>query len=89
MTVAAAVGVGVYGGYKLGKLKQKFLTPKIKVGDDSSEDFGFGFDDWNGWRENEGMLCRNNNDCNWIDQFMYCQDRQMGFTPNVNPSHKG
>ena len=81
MAVAAAVGVGAYGAYKLGKLKQKFRIPKIKV--------DFEFDEWNGWREKEGMLCRNDTDCNWIDRFMYCQDREMIFTPNVNPSHKG
>ena len=82
MAVAAAVGVGAYGGYKLAKLTEKFKKrPKIN--------FGFEFDDWNGWREQQGMLCRNDNDCNWIDQSMYCQNRQMDFSPNVNLSHKG
>jgi hypothetical protein len=29
---------------------------------------GWGFNDWNRWREQDGHLCRNNNDCNWLDR---------------------
>jgi len=28
-------------------------------------------------------LCRNNNDCNWVDSRLYCQDYELKFTPSA------
>jgi len=67
---AAVVGAGVYAGYKLAKLSGKFIGAGL----------GYGFDDWNSWREADGMLCRRSNDCQWIDRSMYCQDYELDFS---------
>lgn len=47
---AAVIGATAYGTYQLGKLSGRF------------SDFhgGYSFDEWNGWREADGLLCRNN-----------------------------
>merc|ERR1711981_86965 len=31
------------------------------------------FGKWNEWRTQDGMLCRNDNDCKWLDPQMSCQ----------------
>jgi len=67
---AAVVGAGVYAGYKLAKLSGKFIGAGL----------GYGFGDWNQWREADGMLCRRSNDCQWIDRSMYCQDYELDFS---------
>ena len=28
---------------------------------------GWGFSDWNRWRMEDGLLCRNDQDCSWLD----------------------
>jgi len=33
----------------------------------------FGYAEWNSWREQDGMLCRDELDCEWIDTSMYCK----------------
>lgn len=38
----------------------------------------------NRWREVDGFMCRDSNDCNWIDRQLYCQDYELEFTPNVS-----
>lgn len=72
---AAVLGIGAYGAYQVGKLAGKF----------SSYGGGhrWGFNDWNDWREAEGLLCRNDNDCNWIDRRMDCGDYELKFTPSA------
>ena len=25
------------------------------------------FDEWDGWRQESGLLCRNTTDCSWLD----------------------
>jgi hypothetical protein len=72
---AAVVGVGVYAGYKLGQLSSRFSG-----GYHRNE---YGFNDYNRWREIDGFMCRDSNDCNWIDQRLYCQDYELDFTPSV------
>ena len=72
------VGVGVYTGYKLNKLTNKF---KGKFGSGRGN---YGWDDYNKWREAEGFLCRNNDDCNWVDEMLYCQDYELDFKPSVS-----
>ena len=66
------LGIGVYAAKKLEKLKGKF--PKNS-----------NFDEWNSWRQKDGFLCRNINDCNWIDRQMNCGDFKLGWTPSVRP----
>merc|ERR1712012_377953 len=61
----AAIGAGAYGVYKLGQLSTRF---------DGNGFGGYGVNDWNSWREADGMLCRKNSDCSWLDRNMYCQD---------------
>ena len=72
---AAVVGVGVYGAYKVNKLKKKFGKKRRK---------SYEFDDWNDWREADGFLCRNDNDCQWIDERLSCEDYELEFTPVVS-----
>ncbi len=79
---AALVGAGVYGAYKIGKLSGKFSN------------FGgygggrrYGFSEWNSWREVDGFMCRDSNDCKWIDQRLFCQDYELDFQPSVSDPH--
>ena len=72
----AAIGAGAYGVYKLGQLSTRF---------DGNGFGGYGVNDWNSWREADGMLCRKDSDCNWLDRHMYCQDYELDFSPNVSP----
>ena len=46
----ALVAAGAYVGYKLAKLGTKFAV--------WSHGGSWGFDDWDDWREADGMLCR-------------------------------
>lgn len=79
---AAIIGVGAYGAYQVGKLAAKAATWPFRN--------AFSFNDWNSWREVDGMLCRNTNDCTWIDRQLYCQDYELDFSPSVSliPCHK-
>ena len=43
-----------------------------------------GFSAWNTWRQADGFLCRNHNDCNWLDSTSYCHPRRFGWTINPN-----
>ena len=72
----ALVAAGAYAGYKLAKLKPKFKTWRHRG--------GYDFDDWDDWREADGMLCRSNDDCTWVDQRMQCEDWEIR-TTSYNP----
>ena len=74
---AAVIGLAAYGGYQLGKLSGRF------GGWGYGHQHGYGFNDWNRWREIDGFMCRDSNDCNWIDPRLYCQDYELDFTPSV------
>ena len=42
------------------------------------------FNDWNSWRQADGFLCRNDNDCIWLDNNLECQPvRDFGWNINV------
>jgi len=73
---AAVIGVGAYGAYKLGKLTSKYSSWSW------GRQNGYSLDDWDDWREVDGLLCRNSLDCEWIDPNLYCQDYELRFTPN-------
>lgn len=75
---AAIVGVGVWAGYKVAKATAKFAA--WGLGGIPRPNWGFG--DWNRWRQAEGMLCRNDNDCRWLDQNFQCSDYELTFTPS-------
>lgn len=71
----ALVAAGAYVGYKLLKLGSKFGSWRHQG--------NWGFNDWDDWREADGMLCRTSNDCKWVDQSMRCEDweiRRTGFS---------
>jgi len=77
---AAVIGATAYGAYQLGKLSNRF------GGYGGGYGYGghrYGYNDWNRWREIDGFMCRNDNDCNWIDQRLYCQDYELKFTPSA------
>jgi len=71
----ALVAAGAYVGYKLAKLGGKFGS--------WSHGGSWGFNDWDDWREADGMLCRTSDDCRWVDRSMRCEDweiRRTGFS---------
>ena len=74
---ADVIGAGVYGAYEVGTLKRKFIS------NGSFMNSNYNFDEWNGWRQEDGFLCRTNNDCSWIDPQMFCQDYELEFKPSV------
>ena len=71
----ALVSAGVFISYKLAKLGAKFGSWR--------HGGSWGFDDWDNWREADGMLCRTSDDCRWVDQSMLCEEwetRRTGFS---------
>ena len=53
-----------------------------------SGDREFSFDEWNRLRFEEGMLCRNDFDCSWIDNDFYCKKGKLGFKPEAAFNHR-
>ena len=60
------VGSHAYKGYKLEMMRSKFGG--------WSDGIGWEFDTWNNWRENDGMLCRNDKDCKWLNPKLMCEN---------------
>ena len=58
---AAVIGAVAYGSYQIGKLSAGFNNYGW------GHQHGYTFDSWNRDREADGMLCRNGDDCKWID----------------------
>ena len=57
------------------------LTPNPILGYNSRD---WSFNDWNSWRQADGFLCRNDNDCNWLNNNLECQPvRDFGWSINV------
>ena len=77
---AAVIGATAYGAYQIGKLSGRFSSGYGGFGGGRH----YGYNDYNRWREIDGFLCRRNEDCNWIDQRLYCQDYELKFTPTVS-----
>eukprot|EP00092_Neocalanus_flemingeri_P012995 GFUD01014005.1.p1 GENE.GFUD01014005.1~~GFUD01014005.1.p1 ORF type:complete len:200 (+),score=39.82 GFUD01014005.1:40-639(+) len=83
---AAVIGAGVYAGYKLNKAKKKFKTKKPKfsidldIEDDDDDQL---FSRWDSWRAADGFMCRNNNDCNWLDVDLRCEDYEVSVLNTV------
>merc|ERR1711872_521940 len=78
---AAVLGAGVYSAYKLNKARKKFKKkkPKFHIDLDIEEqgDDDYIFTRWDSWRQADGFLCRNNNDCNWLDEDLRCEDYEV------------
>lgn len=74
---AAVIGAVAYGSYQIGKLSAGYSHWGW------GQQNGYGFNDWNRWREMDGFLCRDSSDCQWIDPRLYCQDYQMDFRPSA------
>ena len=68
------IGAGAYVGYQLGKATGRFGG--------WHHGGGWGWNDYNRWRQEDGMLCRNNQDCTWMDPSMHCEDYELDF--NIN-----
>jgi len=68
---AAVIGAVAYGSYQLGKMTGRW----------GSYHHGghWGHQDYNRWREKDGMLCRDNKDCKWIDPRLFCTDYDLDF----------
>ena len=70
----AVKGLGAYNANKKRKLKRKWSRSRKWSS----------FEDWDEIAEVDGLLCRNDADCNWIDPNLDCQDYELDFTPNVS-----
>ena len=70
----AVKGLGTYNANKKRKLKRKWSRSRKWSS----------FEDWDEIAEVDGLLCRNDADCNWIDPNLDCQDYELDFTPNVS-----
>ena len=68
------IGAGAYVGYQLGKATGRFGG--------WHHGGGWGWNDYNRWRQQDGMLCRNSQDCTWMDPSMHCEDYELDF--NIN-----
>ena len=71
---AVAIGAVAYGSYKVGKLSKKFSN----FGWGNTYQPTYGFTAWNTWRQADGFLCRNDNDCTWLDEKLYCNPNVTG-----------
>ena len=72
----ALIGAGAYGAYQVGKLAGKFSSWKSHG--------GWNVNQWNQWSQEDGMLCRSDKDCKWIDPNLECEDYELDFSPSVS-----
>ena len=77
LTNATVTGIGIYSAEQLAKLSVKFAKGNFTYLSNLTNDDGF--DKWNNWREAEGLLCRKDQDCSWIDTKMDCVDYELQF----------
>jgi hypothetical protein len=77
---AAVIGAVGFGAYQLGKLSGRFSHGGYGGWNHGGRHYGY--NDWNSWREVDGMLCRKTQDCSWIDERLYCQDYELDFSPS-------
>ena len=67
-----------------GALTQETLTKLRAKYARKSNSLDFEFDDWNGWRQDDGLLCRHHRDCQWMDLKFGCTDQQNLNITNVS-----
>ena len=76
----AVVGAVAYGAYKIGQFKSRFDGHSFG----NNYNPGYNFNQWESWRKADGFLCRNDNDCNWLDRNLECEPvRDFGWSINV------
>ena len=76
----AVVGAVGYGAYKIGQLSNRFDGHSFG----NNYNPGYNFNQWENWRAADGFLCRNSNDCNWLDRNLECEPvRNFGWNINV------
>ena len=63
-----------YGAGQRKKANKKFLS--------WSHGGDWEFEDWNSWRLEDGMLCRSDRDCAWLEVNLLCQQYQLDFSPS-------
>merc|ERR1719470_173264 len=75
---AAAVGWGLFSAYRKNKAKKKFKKkkPKFHIDQEPRDDEEL-FNQWDTWREADGFMCRDNDDCNWLDEDLRCEKYKM------------
>ena len=62
----SVIGISSYEPNQLKKLETRYkYHSRLKM--------KFQFHSWNNWRKDDGFMCRDTNDCNWIDKNLYCQ----------------
>ena len=74
------VGTTWYRRIKLSWFKGGKFSSKHGSSEEDWDDDDYDWDTYNTWRERDGFLCRDNNDCNWIDSRFYCQDYKTTLT---------
>jgi len=74
----AAIGAGAYIAYKGVKAVGKFA----KYAALSSTSWRL--NDWDSWRQQDGMMCRTTADCSWLDPGLMCQNREISWTISPN-----
>ena len=42
---------------------------------------GLGYSDYNRYMRRDGMVCRHDGDCTWLDRNMGCDDRSLAYQP--------
>jgi len=68
----AVIGAGAaYVGYKAAKATKKFGKYKFKKGKKK-----YKFEEWDSWRQQNGILCRDTDDC-WMDEQLECSDYEL------------
>lgn len=54
------------------------LNVKFQIGKKfKPKKFKIKFDDWDRYAKKDGWVCRNDDDCTWIDSYLGCDDREF------------
>ena len=64
----------IIGNKQLRKLRKKFYK----------FDWGYSFSTWNIWRQSDGLLCRRNYDCKWLNKDLKCYPKKMKWKIHVS-----
>ena len=82
MAARSRIGLNtVYSTLQLSRLRWLFEQHRRGSEEDDS---GHNFDEWNRCRIDDGILCRDSDDCTWIDSKLYCDENELNFTPEVS-----
>jgi len=73
---AVAFGAGAYVGHKVAKNVHKLFRPNIF----DYNGVQYDFDTWDRNARVDGWVCRSDNDCNWLDPQLECDDREFTIT---------